>query len=70
MRSDVRNNPLRSMGRYWLTMADSSAFTLVSTAIAVADELRRDLADQAGLPTRQKSSKSIIVIINKKKKKQ
>jgi hypothetical protein len=63
MRSDVRNNPLRSMGRYWLTMADSSAFTLVSTAIAVADELRRDLADQAGLPTRQSSAELGVVLL-------
>lgn len=63
MRSDLRKNPLRSLGRYWLTMADSSAFMLVSTAIGVADELRRELADQTGLATRQRSAELAVVLL-------
>lgn len=63
MRSDLRKNPLRSMGRYWLTMADSSAFTLVTTAISVAEELRQELADQAALPTRQGSAELAVVLL-------
>ena len=51
MKSDLRNNPQRSLGRYWLAMSDASAFTLVRSAIAIADVLRRDLADQAHLVT-------------------
>lgn len=47
MRSDLRRNPQRSMGRYWLTMSDASAFTIVKSAFGIADALRRDLADQA-----------------------
>lgn len=52
MKSDLRGNPSRSMGRYWLMMADSSAFTLVRSSIDIAEELRNDLAEQTGLPTR------------------
>lgn len=63
MRSDLRKNPLRSLGRYWLAMADSTAFTLVSTAIAVAEELRQELADQAGLPTRLGSADLALVLL-------
>lgn len=63
MRSDLRKNPLRSMGRYWLTMADSAAFTLVSTAISVAEELRRELADQVGLPARHGSAELAVVLL-------
>jgi hypothetical protein len=63
MRSDLRKNPLRSMGRYWLTMADSAAFTLVSTAIGVANELRQELADQAALPTRQNAADLAVVLL-------
>jgi len=63
MRSDLRNNPTRSMGRYWLTMADSAAFTLVSTAIAVAEELRQELADQTSLPTRQPGAELAVVLL-------
>lgn len=51
MKSDLRKNPQRSMGRYWLAMSDASAFTLVRSAIAIADALRRDLADQAQVVT-------------------
>lgn len=51
------------MGRYWLAMADSSAFTLVSTAIAVAEELRQELADQAGLSTRQGSADLAVLLL-------
>ncbi|WEF32218.1 hypothetical protein [Pseudoduganella chitinolytica] len=47
MKSDLRKNPQRSMGRYWLAMSDASAFTLVRSAIAIAHTLRRDMADQA-----------------------
>lgn len=47
MKSDLRKNPQRSMGRYWLAMSDASAFTLVRSSISIADALRRDLADQA-----------------------
>jgi hypothetical protein len=47
MRSDLRQNPQRSMGRYWLTMSDANAFTVVRSAFDIADALRRDLADQA-----------------------
>lgn len=49
MGTDLRRNPERSMGRYWLTMADAKAFTVVRSAFDVAAALRRDLADQAGL---------------------
>ncbi len=35
------------MGRYWLTMSDASAFTLVTSSVAIADSLRRELSDQA-----------------------
>jgi len=51
LKSDLRKNPQRSMGRYWLAMSDASAFTLVRTSIAVADVLRRDMADQAHIVT-------------------
>jgi hypothetical protein len=51
VKSDLRKNPQRSMGRYWLAMSDASAFTLVRSAIAVADALRRDMADQAQVVT-------------------
>lgn len=49
MGTDLRRNPERSMGRYWLTMADAKAFTVVRSALEAAAALRRDLADQAGL---------------------
>jgi len=51
MKSDLRNNPQRSMGRYWLAMSDASAFTLVRSSIAIADVFRRDLADQVHIVT-------------------
>jgi len=63
MRSDLRNNPLRSIGRYWLTMADSSAFTLVRSAISAATELRQELADQTALPTRQSAAELAVVLL-------
>lgn len=63
MKSDLRNNPLRSMGRYWLTMADSSAFTLVRSAVWAAESLRNDLADQARLATRQSSAELAVVLL-------
>jgi len=44
VRSDLRGNPSRSMGRYW--------FTLVRSSIGIAEELRNDLAEQTGLPAR------------------
>ncbi|WP_028100954.1 hypothetical protein [Pseudoduganella violaceinigra] len=46
---DVRRNPERNMGRYWLTMSDARTFTVVRSAFDIADALRRDLADQARL---------------------
>jgi hypothetical protein len=51
LKSDLRKNPQRSLGRYWLAMSDASAFTLVRSSIAIADVLRRDLADQAHIVT-------------------
>lgn len=47
MKTDLRKNPERSLGRYWLAMSDAAAFRLVRTAIGIAEVLRRDLADQA-----------------------
>jgi hypothetical protein len=47
MKSKSVMNPERSMGNYWLTMSDASAFTVVQSCIRVATELRRDLADKA-----------------------
>ncbi len=49
MGADLRRNPERSMGRYWLTMSDAKAFTVVRSAFDIAEALRRDLADQAAL---------------------
>lgn len=46
MKSDLRKNPQRSMGRYWLTMSDASAFTLVRSSVTLAEALRRDLAEK------------------------
>jgi len=46
VRSDLRKNPQRSMGRYWLTMSDAAAFTLVRSSVALAEALRRELADK------------------------
>jgi hypothetical protein len=46
VKSDLRNNPQRSMGRYWLTMSDASAFTLVRSSVTLAEALRRDLAEK------------------------
>lgn len=63
MKSDLRNNPQRSMGRYWLTMADSSAFTLVRSSIAAAQELRQELADQVSLPAKQGSAELAVVLL-------
>lgn len=47
MKTDLRKNPERSLGRYWLAMSDAAAFRLVRSAIGIAEVLRRDLADQA-----------------------
>ena len=63
MKSDLRKNPLRSIGRYWLTMADSSAFTLVRSAIGTAEDLRQELAAQVNLPTRQDSAELAVVLL-------
>ncbi|MGW8393194.1 hypothetical protein [Pseudoduganella sp. HUAS MS19] len=49
MGADIRRNPERSMGRYWLTMSDAKAFTVVRSVFDIAAALRRDLADQAAL---------------------
>ncbi|TWI42501.1 hypothetical protein IP92_05477 [Pseudoduganella flava] len=46
MKSDLRNNPQRSMGRYWLAMSDAAAFTLVRSALAIAAKLRAGVAEQ------------------------
>lgn len=46
MKSDLRNNPQRSIGRYWLAMSDAAAFTLVRSALAIAGKLRGHVAEQ------------------------
>lgn len=63
MKSDLRGNPSRSMGRYWLTMADSSAFTLVRSSIGIAEELRNDLAEQTQLPARLNSVELAVLLL-------
>ncbi|WP_296555948.1 hypothetical protein [Pigmentiphaga sp.] len=63
MKSDLRGNPSRSMGRYWLMMADSAAFTLVRSSIGVAEELRNDLAEQTGLPVRLDSVELAVLLL-------
>jgi len=64
MKSDLRKNPSRSMGRYWLTMADSSAFTLVRSTIATAEALRRDLADKAHLTPKTGSADLAVILLS------
>jgi hypothetical protein len=49
MRTDLRANPQRSMGRYWLAISDSVAFKLVRSTISIAEELRRDIAEHLQL---------------------
>lgn len=49
MGADLRRNPERRMGRYWLTMSDAKAFTVVRSVFDIAETLRRELADQATL---------------------
>ncbi|KQZ44750.1 hypothetical protein [Duganella sp. Root1480D1] len=49
MGADLRRNPERNLGRYWLTMSDAKAFTVVRSVFDIAEALRRDLADQAAL---------------------
>lgn len=63
MKSDLRKNPQRSMGRYWLTMADSATFTQVRSTIMVAVELRQELADQTTLSTRQGPAELAVVLL-------
>lgn len=46
MKTEIRNDPERSRGRYWLAMSDAASFRLVRSAIAIAETLRRDLAEQ------------------------
>ncbi|ALU89637.1 hypothetical protein [Herbaspirillum rubrisubalbicans] len=64
MKSDLRKNPHRSMGRYWLTMSDASAFTLVRSCIAIADALRVTLAEQEKLLIRQSSAELAVVLLS------
>ncbi|UWE18933.1 hypothetical protein [Herbaspirillum huttiense] len=63
MKSDLRKNPHRSMGRYWLTMSDASAFTLVRSSIAIADELRVTLSDKEKLLITQSSAELAVLML-------
>lgn len=44
-----RELPQRNMGRYWLTMSDAAVFTSIQSIFSIAEALRRDLADKAGI---------------------
>lgn len=46
MKSDLRGNPQRSMGRYWLAMSDAAAFSIVRSALKSAAALRAAIAEQ------------------------
>lgn len=63
MKSDLRKNPHRSIGRYWLTMSDASAFTLVRSSVAIAEELRRDLSDQEKILVKQGAAELAVVLL-------
>jgi len=46
MKSDLRSNPQRSMGRYWLAMSDAAAFSIVRSALKIAATLRAAVAEE------------------------
>ncbi|NQE47014.1 hypothetical protein RB25_07535 [Herbaspirillum rubrisubalbicans] len=52
------------MGRYWLTMSDASAFTLVRSCIAIADALRVTLCEQEKLLIRQSSAELAVLLLS------
>jgi len=63
MKSDLRKNPMRSMGRYWLTMSDASAFMLVKSSVAVAETLRRELSDKAQVHVRVTAPELAVILL-------
>lgn len=63
MKSDLRKNPHRSIGRYWLTMSDASAFTLVRSSVSIAEELRRDLSDKEKILVKQNASELAVLLL-------
>lgn len=52
------------MGRYWLTMSDASAFTLVRSSVAIAEDLRRDLSDQEKVLVKQSAAELAVVLLS------
>jgi hypothetical protein len=63
MKSDLRKNPHRSLGRYWLTMSDASAFTLVRSSIAIAEELRLALSEQEKMLSRHGNAELAVLLL-------
>lgn len=63
MKSDLRKNPQRSLGRYWLTMSDASAFTLVRSSVSIAEELRRDLSDKEKILVKQGPAELAVLLL-------
>ncbi|HWW05963.1 hypothetical protein [Collimonas sp.] len=63
MKSDLRQNPQRSMGRYWLTMSDASAFTLVNSSFYIAEALRRDLAEKTQILAKESAAEMAVSLL-------
>lgn len=63
MKSDLRQNPQRSMGRYWLTMSDASAFTLVNSSFSIAEGLRRDLAEKNQILSKESAVEMAVTLL-------
>ncbi|WP_081768921.1 hypothetical protein [Herbaspirillum sp. RV1423] len=63
MRSDLRRNPLRSIGRYWLTMSDASAFMLVKSCVSIAETLRSELSDKARIHVKISGPELAVILL-------
>jgi len=63
MRADLRKNPLRSIGRYWLTMSDASAFMLVKSCVAIAENLQRDLSEKTQVYIKMSAPELAVILL-------
>jgi hypothetical protein len=63
MKSDLRKNPHRSIGRYWLTMSDASAFTLVRSSVSIAEALRTTLSVKEKILVKQSAAELAVLLL-------